>query len=1371
VDLSKSPAQEAFIDGSLEHWTTSSDATFWTEYIGGTGTITRAGPAGAYCARILNDAGGNLDYFWQAVRVPTLHRYTLSFWYKTVVGTGRFYMMNTTTSRYLTDAGLWVTAVSYLTLPNTSAAWVKFTFPFVTDEVAEYYNCSFAAAGANYDVYFDELALRPDPSYTKSMSCSVAGAGPSTEPMAGSWSVSLADPDHVFNPYSTTSPWAGLIRLGRKARLSWGVQLGSHLRFDGTNDYVDVADNAALDITSTITLEAWVWQTMRTSWATVITKGTSTSWGSNNYVLGLQSGKVDFRWGAGGSALCPAGTELRTGTWNHVVCVAEAGTTNALKVYINGALKKEANRSGDPTANAQVLRFGSDNGSSDNLNGRIADIRIYSRALDAAEVAEHYAQRFGNETGLVSHWPMSERSGSVVEDAGPNGLDGVTIGATWARTQYLANETLESWASSTDANGWTEESAGSSTITREASVVHSGTYAVKFTVVGGTTADIYQVFSAAVMPPGKTYRFGGWYNGDGTANGWLYVYVAPGSVWSSGYSLIGAADAPSWDAPFQHLVLPAVSSWTRFDVVFTLPPQFDTFLFAVGGDYVNNGVTYFDDLEVVPVDAETDALVWQRVVGFMDNPRFDLASGDLSISGTDYMKVLTDTRLFSPWTNWGTYEVFDSVASPGGSGSEIYAEADACEIGAGEADNVTNWAVGGAGGAVSSEGPAPESSYFLLFTRDAGSWVEEYTYNTDVGSVTAGNTYKVTFSAAKTGNGSAVVRVYQTVGSTVTLLGTEYVGSDWEDHEMVVNVTATGALQLRVVSYGKYAADGDTISLDNVSIKLFDSSTWNQYEMPEACNGVYYVTLNGEPVWQGDEDGQGGWHYDEGLNILFFSDELVIDAGTDNLLIYYYIDTAPEDVVADLLVAGDLYGSRAEAKAAMAYTATGVTVPRVWFEPGTPALDAVRLLCERVNYRFWFSADGTPNFVPAPIKATPAHFDLPALSQIANLNLYQDIEEVRNHVTIEGCERSVLNVSTGQVERSTWKGADEDPDSILLYQRKTYSLNNHLFQDQTPLDDMVTALLAYYKGPKFYVDMGLTYLPAPLAVGDTVSFLLPVGGGATLAKQGIVRSLSLNDFEMQLLLELYVPFDTLLTVQDATMGLLADFVYLDYPATLAPDDATLGLSAESPALEQVFTYTTEQAGTSRAVPSGATQAIIECWGSGGDGGDGEMVGRAGGGGGGAYSKVTLAVEYGQTLYLYLMGSDDTYVIRSSVTLCLALCGQQGDLTGGGPGGAAASGVGDVKYSGGNGYYYPTGYTGGGGGSSAGTASNGNNATNSAGASAVTGGGPGGAGGARYNDGNPPASGPGGGGGGAGQDLSVDTYGGEGYLGKIKITFS
>jgi hypothetical protein len=203
-----------------------------------------------------------------------------------------------------------------------------------------------------------------------------------------------------------------------------------------------------------------------------------------------------------------------------------------------------------------------------------------------------------------------------------------------------------------------------------------------------------------------------------------------------------------------------------------------------------------------------------------------------------------------------------------------------------------------------------------------------------------------------------------------------------------------------------------------------------------------------------------------------------------------------------------------------------------------------------------------------------------------------------------------------------------------------------------------------------------------------------------------------------------------------------------------------------------YLYDETDDGGSLEIPTGYTQAVIEAWGGGGKGADGEQTGRGGGGGGGAYSKKTLAVSAGDVLDLSIPTENEkpTTITRSAVTVCEAYSGDSGDLTQGGDGGDSASGTGDTKYSGGDGYFYATGFTGGGGGSSAGTAANGNNATSSQGAVGPAGGYDGGDGGSRYNSGFDAPSFAGGGGG-AGEDLANPTLGGVGGPGRVKITIT
>lgn len=147
--------------------------------------------------------------------------------------------------------------------------------------------------------------------------------------------------------------------------------------------------------------------------------------------------------------------------------------------------------------------------------------------------------------------------------------------------------------------------------------------------------------------------------------------------------------------------------------------------------------------------------------------------------------------------------------------------------------------------------------------------------------------------------------------------------------------------------------------------------------------------------------------------------------------------------------------------------------------------------------------------------------------------------------------------------------------------------------------------------------------------------------------------------------------------------------------------------------------------TTWTCPAGVTSVQIECWGAGGGSGGAGDAGASGGGGGGAYSKKNAFTVVPGNNYTVTVGAvgnrgtasgtdgedgGDTWF--NSVGTVLAKGGKgtlfaaDGDFTAGGDGGDSASGVGDVKFSGGAGGDGDLGNSGGAGGSSAGTASNG-----------------------------------------------------------------
>lgn len=210
-------------------------------------------------------------------------------------------------------------------------------------------------------------------------------------------------------------------------------------------------------------------------------------------------------------------------------------------------------------------------------------------------------------------------------------------------------------------------------------------------------------------------------------------------------------------------------------------------------------------------------------------------------------------------------------------------------------------------------------------------------------------------------------------------------------------------------------------------------------------------------------------------------------------------------------------------------------------------------------------------------------------------------------------------------------------------------------------------------------------------------------------------------------------------------------------------------------------------------PEGVTEVTAEVWGAGGGGGGQNLASDGGGGGGGGgYSRSTLTVVPLQ-IYSASVGQSgsggvgvagtnggDTWF--SSSLILLAKGGTSGSPSpgippSGGLGGQAAAGIGNVKFSGGNGGRGRDSATGRGGpgGSSAGTDANGTSGPNpwttvTAATPTATDAGIGGnSTDANNGPGLKPASGKGGGGGGASEGTNI--RGGDGESGWVRLTWN
>jgi hypothetical protein len=274
--------------------------------------------------------------------------------------------------------------------------------------------------------------------------------------------------------------------------------------------------------------------------------------------------------------------------------------------------------------------------------------------------------------------------------------------------------------------------------------------------------------------------------------------------------------------------------------------------------------------------------------------------------------------------------------------------------------------------------------------------------------------------------------------------------------------------------------------------------------------------------------------------------------------------------VASLLATAGLYADAATALAAMDYTATGITLKRVYFDAGGTAFSAIRQVCERCNYRFWFTAEGVPCFKPAPVvgEVTFAFGDPDDLRDVSD---FQSLDEIKNRVTIEGAEQDIFNV-TDQRSSSRLKGEAADATSIAAYLEKTDSITNQLFEDQGSLDDMCATILAASKDPKLYSNLTLFGNVVPLEVGQTIRWRVMLGANA-LDSLGVIRSISFSGknatYKVEFVSATTSDAHETLVMRNAAfthaVGALS-LINIDAATMLAVSAASVALAASAPAV-------------------------------------------------------------------------------------------------------------------------------------------------------------------------------------------------------------
>lgn len=310
--------------------------------------------------------------------------YTYAIIYKTLTGyTHPNYMYRyeyNSSQTYLTEAGIHSTNNRYSLGDGWWYAWGQFT----TQATAAYIR--------PYSFHYE---------YTTHNTVYMAGASIT----AGTY---IHDPRHLLDPTvtrgATVATGGGVIdlisgqgnaELVNTPSFSSG-RLGSW-SFNGTNQIIISPESSVLN-TQTPTVEVWVKTNALSQNGFFFEKGNV----NTQYSLFQEGGNIVWRtMGLSDQSMyATTSTYMSTSSWAHIIATYESGTKS---LYINGVRVNNATGvTGTIGTNANGISIGAYGGYNGSrgyyYNGEIGAVRVYNRALSAAEISQNFAAgrgRFG----------------------------------------------------------------------------------------------------------------------------------------------------------------------------------------------------------------------------------------------------------------------------------------------------------------------------------------------------------------------------------------------------------------------------------------------------------------------------------------------------------------------------------------------------------------------------------------------------------------------------------------------------------------------------------------------------------------------------------------------------------------------------------------------------------------------------------------------------------------------------------------------------------------------------------------------------------------------------------------------------------------
>jgi hypothetical protein len=161
-------------------------------------------------------------------------------------------------------------------------------------------------------------------------------------------------------------------------------KFGRALSFDGVNDIVNIADSPSLDLSPAMTLEAWV-RPAASGWRTVLMRERPNGlayalYGSTD----TNRPSTEFRLSTSPVHEIRGTTALPSAAWSHLAATFDG---DVLRLYVNGVEVSSKLVRGTIEVGSGALRIGGNTIWGEYFSGLIDEVRVYNRALSAAEIA------------------------------------------------------------------------------------------------------------------------------------------------------------------------------------------------------------------------------------------------------------------------------------------------------------------------------------------------------------------------------------------------------------------------------------------------------------------------------------------------------------------------------------------------------------------------------------------------------------------------------------------------------------------------------------------------------------------------------------------------------------------------------------------------------------------------------------------------------------------------------------------------------------------------------------------------------------------------------------------------------------------------